>query len=118
MVRKEVWMCLLAYNLIRKTMMQAAQKAGLSPRQLSFCTAMQTIAASLTTLPVLDEATAVRLMEAQTNSLAEQIVGKRPNRIEPRAVKRRPKPHRLLNMTREKARELLRRGIDPHAKQK
>jgi hypothetical protein len=79
---------------------------------------MQTIAASLMALPVLDEATALRLVDVQLSSLAEQIVGNRPNRFEPRAVKRRPKPHRLLNMTRQEARELLRRGIDPYAKQK
>lgn len=118
MVRKEVWTCLLAYHLIRQTMLQAAQKAGLWPCALSFSTAMQTIAASLMALPVLDEATALRLVDVQLSSLAEQIVGNRPNRFEPRAVKRRPKPHRLLNMTRQEARELLRRGIDPYAKQK
>src|SRR6202043_3585174 len=46
MVRKEIWTCLLAYNLIRQTMVQAALLAEVSPRQLSFATAMQKIAAS------------------------------------------------------------------------
>jgi len=36
MVRKEIWTCLLAYNLIRKTMLQAAKDTDFSPRQLSF----------------------------------------------------------------------------------
>jgi hypothetical protein len=118
MVRKEVWTCLLAYNLIRKAMLQAATEAGLSPRELSFTNALQTIAASLGSLPLMDDDTVARLIAAQLAGLTEQRIGDRPNRVEPRAVKRRPKPHRLLNMPRDKARALLRRGIDPYEKQK
>ncbi len=114
MVRKEIWTCLLAYNLIRKTMLQAAKRHELSPRQLSFTHAMQTLAASWQTLPCQDQARQLSLIEAQIDSLASQLVGKRPNRVEPRAVKRRPKPHRLLTMTREQSRALLRRGVDPY----
>ena len=118
MVRKEIWICLLAYNLIRKTMLQAAKRHKLSPRQLSFATAMQTLAASWETLATQDQTTQLSLIEAQIDSLACQIVAKpnRANRVEPRAVKRRPKPHRLLNMTREKAREQLLNGVDPYEK--
>jgi len=116
MVRKEIWTCLLAYNLIRKTMLQAAKRNKLSPRQLSFAAAVQTLAASWLVLPTQDQPTQRLLIEAQIDSLASQLVGNRPGRYEPRAVKRRPKPHRLLTMTREEARELLRRGIDPYEK--
>jgi putative transposase len=108
MVRKEIWTCLLAYNLIRKTMLQAALQADLSPRELSFTNAMQAIAASLVSLPLLDAVAAARLIDAQLASLAEQRVGNRPDRVEPRAVKRRPKPHPLLTKPRAQARaELL-----------
>jgi len=69
---------------------------------------MQTIAASLVSLPLLDAVAAARLIDAQLASLAEQLVGNRPNRVEPRAVKRRPKPHPLLTKPRDQARaELL-----------
>jgi len=34
-------------------------------------------------------------------------VGNRPGRVEPRAIKRRPKPHDLLTLPRKQARELL-----------
>lgn len=118
MVRKEIWVCLLAYNLIRKVMLQAAKKAKVSPRDLSFTTAMQTIAASFLPLLLLDASTAASLIDAQLGSIGKQIVGNRPDRFEPRAVKRRPKPIRLLNMTREEARASLRRGVDPYVKQK
>ena len=119
MVRKEIWTCLLAYNLIRRTMLQAAKKTGLSPRQLSFTNALQNMAASWVILPTLDKPTMTSMINTQIESLASQLVGKptRANRVEPRAVKRRPKPHRLLTMPREEARELLRSGVDLYGKQ-
>jgi len=118
MVRKEVWTCLLAYNLIRKTILQAADAAGLLPRQLSFTHAMQTIAASLMVLPILADQLAECLIDAQLACLSQHRIGNRPNRVEPHAVKRRPKPHPLLTMPRAEARALLLKGIDPYQKQK
>jgi putative transposase len=110
MVRKEIWTCLLAYNLIRRTMLQAAHEANLSPRELSFTTAMQTVAASWETLAWADEGLLTQLIAAQLTSLAEQTVGHRPNRVEPRAVKRRPQPLALLTKPRNEARADLLRG--------
>ncbi|MFH1918615.1 MAG: IS4 family transposase [Planctomycetota bacterium] len=107
MVRKEIWTCLLAYNLIRKTMLQAAKGAGLSPRQLSFTLAMQTVAASWMVLITEDE----NLIDAQLASLTGQLVGNRPDRIEPRAVKRRPKPCKYLTKPRDEARAELLAGV-------
>jgi hypothetical protein len=50
-----------------------------------------------------------RLIAAQVSSLAEQTAGKRPNRVEPRAVKRRAQPIALLTKPRDEARaEMLR----------
>lgn len=120
MVCKEIWTCLLAYNSIRKTMLQAAKKHKLSPRQLSFANALQTMAASWGTLPTLDQPKISEMINTQIDSLISQLVAKpeRANRVEPRAVKRRPKPLRLLTMPREEARELLLSGIDPYEKQK
>jgi len=118
MVRKEIWTCLLAYNLIRKTMLQAASAAGLSPRQLSFANALQTMAAGWGVLPVLQHERLAAVIAAQLASLNSPLVGERPGRIEPRAVKRRPKPMRLLNMTRHAAREQLLRGVEPYARRR
>ena len=118
MVRKEIWTCLLAYNLIRKTMLQAAREMDLSPRQLSFTNAMQHMAASWVVLPTLEDPKIALMIATQIESLTSQIVGKRPNRFEPRAVKRRPKLIRLLNITRNEAREQLRNGVDPFKKSK
>jgi putative transposase len=104
MVRNEIWTCLLAYNSVRQTMLQSALAFKRSPRQLSFTAAMQKIAAAWLQGPLLDEATTAILIEIHWKHLSEQRVGHRPNRIEPRAVKRRPKPHALLMQPRAEAR--------------
>jgi hypothetical protein len=107
MVRREIWTCLLAYNLIRQAMLQAALASGQSPRQLSFTAALQKIAASWSVLAVSNEATAVLVIEVHLRALAGHRVGDRPNRVEPRAAKRRPKSHRLLTQPRHEARAAL-----------
>ena len=107
MVRREIWAALLAYNLIRQTILQAALRSGHSPRQLSFTAALQKIAAAWCTILVCHDATARALIDVHLRDMATHQVGNRPNRIEPRAVKRRPKPHRLMMQPREQARAAL-----------
>jgi putative transposase len=104
MVRKEIWTCLLAYNLIRRAMLQSAQESGHAPRRLSFCAALQTIAASWQVIVLSNDSTAARLVEVELENLAGHLVGNRPGRVEPRAVKRRPKPLALLTQPRAQAR--------------
>ena len=112
MVRREIWSCLLAYNLIRQTMLPAALAADCSPRQLSFTAALQKIAASWGTLLLSDASVSVLLIEVHLRHLASQRVGNRPNRVEPRAKKRRPKPHKLLTQPRAQARAALLVGAE------
>jgi hypothetical protein len=107
MIRREVAACLLAYNLIRHTMLQSAQAAGVSPRQQSFTAALQKIAAGFVILAVLD---LPELGDAHRTHLATHRVGHRGDRIEPRRVKRRPKPHQLLTTPRDEARAALLAG--------
>lgn len=109
MVRKEAWTCLLAYNLIRRSMLQSAAASGLRPRQLSFALAVQTIASSWLYMATAEDSSArSSLIDAELSNMSGHLVGNRPDRIEPRAVKRRPKPHALLTKPRREARaELL-----------
>ena len=108
MVRKEIWTCLPAYNLIRRTMLQAAAESDRSPRQLSFTAAMQKIAACWMVVLQMDEQRRAALIAIHLRGLLQHRVGHRPDRIEPRAIKRRPKPHKLLTKPRHQARaELL-----------
>ena len=104
MVEKEIWACALAYNLIRQSMLQAAILNGKSPRQLSFTAAMQKIAASWGILLMCDEGRSQLLIDTHLSHMAKQLVGNRPGRVEPRAIKRRPKPHKLLTKPRTQAR--------------
>jgi putative transposase len=112
MVHREIWTSLLAYNLIRQSMLQAAFASELSPRQLSFTAALQKIAVSFETLATCGADVLVMLIEVHLQHLSSQQVGDRPNRVEPRAVKRRPKPHKLLNQPRHQARAELLAGTD------
>ena len=110
MVRKEMWTCLLAYNLIRQTLLQSAQEAGVSPRTLSFTAALQTIGASWLVMVLGDDTLTSRLIAAALMAMAEHVVGNRPGRVEPRAIKRRPKEHALLTKPRTEARAELLKG--------
>jgi len=108
MVRREVWTHLLAYNMIRRIILQSTQTSGRSPRELSFTAAMQAIAASWVVAVLADPEMFGVLVDAQLANLAGHRVGNRPDRVEPRAIKRRPKSHRLLTKPRAEARlELL-----------
>jgi putative transposase len=107
MVRKELWTGLLAYNLIRRTMLQAAHAAQLLPHQLSFTAALQTIAASWLMTLFLNEEVKVALFRATHLGIASYRIGNRPDRVEPRAIKRRPKPHDWLTEPRSVARAKL-----------
>ncbi len=105
-----MWTCLLAYNLIRRMLLQSAKASGKSPRQLSFTAAMQSIAASWLVMVLSDDRVAAALIEAAATNCAGHLIGRRPDRAEPRAIKRRPKPHDPLTKPRAKARaELLAR---------
>jgi hypothetical protein len=103
MVRKEVWAHLLAYNVIRNQMAQAAKEAGLLPVQLSFKGAVQGVNALA---GWLGRAVGAELEEAcrQLRALlASYRIEERPNRSEPRARKRRPKHYPFLKEPRRQA---------------
>jgi hypothetical protein len=107
MVEKEVWMHLLAYNLIRGLMASAAEAHGKRPRQLSFKGTMQALERFRDVLGLVSPADRPRVVEALLEVIAASEVGDRFGRVEPRAVKRRPKPHKLLKERRDLARKRL-----------
>ena len=107
MVEKEIWAHLLAYNVVRSLMADAAREHGEEPRRLSFKGAMQTIRAFEESIRVADPSRRSELVEERLRAIASHRVGDRPGRAEPRAKKRRPKSHRLLTVPRREARKLL-----------
>jgi hypothetical protein len=102
MVRKEIWVHLLAYNLIRTVMADAAERHGIAPRTLSFRGAQQTFEEFL--LLLADPSNRLAFYDALLDAIAYHRVGNRPGRREPRAVKRRPATHPLLTEPRHLAR--------------
>jgi len=88
MAKKEIWIYLLAYNLIRVMMAQAAALAECLPRQLSFKHTVQLWIHRHRSGRDCDEPRRTTLLIL----IAQQRAGNRPGRIEPRAVKRRNKP--------------------------
>jgi hypothetical protein len=107
MVRKEIWMHLLAYNLIRQIMAEAAERHQMRPREVSFKGALQTLWAYRALIEELSDKDLSRLAAAMLSAIASHRVGDRPDRYEPRAVKRRPKPLDLLTVPRREAKRIL-----------
>ncbi len=88
MVRRELWVTLLAYNLIRKVIATAAAVHQKQPRHLSFTRACQSILASWMLLATGACREAPTLYATMLASLAAHEVADRPGRIEPRVLKR------------------------------
>jgi hypothetical protein len=107
MVQKEIWMHLLAYNLIRGVMAQAAEAHARQPRLLSFKGALQTMTAFQDALRQATPSDRERLVREMLKTISRHKVGDRFGRVEPRANKRRPKPQRYLNESRYQARKRL-----------
>jgi putative transposase len=111
MILKEIAAAMLAYNLLRQSLMQAAQKTEeLSPRQLSFTAALQATASVFAQLPVVGDAVRETMVTAQLGVMGSHRIGDRPGRVEPRANKRRPKVLALLTQPRAEARAALLAG--------
>jgi len=110
MAIKELWVYLLAYNLIRLLMAQAALLADQLPRQLSFKHTLQIWIAWQQRGGATHDAVSIN---ALLILIAEPRVGLRPGRVEPRALKRRQKPFPLLTKPRQIAREEIRKNGHP-----
>ena len=107
MVRKELWMHLLAYNLIRVRMAQAAAIHGPAPRTLSFTAAKILIHNFAPHLSTTEGAEHRRIEAELLEAIARRRVGKRPGRKEPRAVKKREQKYSYLTKPRTQARKQL-----------
>jgi len=109
MAIKEIWVYLLAYNLIRLMMAQSALLADIKPRSISFKHCLQLWLMCMHPSQSLDDEKLQTLFQL----MAQQRVGNRPGRIEPRAIKRRPKAYPLLMKPRDAARAEVKRNGHP-----
>jgi hypothetical protein len=97
-VRNEIRAHMIAYNLIRQLMSEAARAAAVQPWQISFKSTLTTLLEALPVLGMIrDPADLCRTLLA---CCRQHRVGDRPDRYEPRVVKRRPKPYKLMQKPR------------------
>ena len=108
MVRKEIAVYFLTYNLVRWAMVRAARLAQVSVRELSFTSARRLIRVFACHLNEGLNHARASLANALLKGISRGLLPKRPGRIEPRAKKRRPKPLLLLTVPRSVARAQIR----------
>lgn len=112
MIRKEIQMYFIAYNCIRCLMCEAATEADVPVRLISFKGALQ---AMRNWEPIFDstqrsKTDRQRILADFYESIARVPISQRPDRCEPRRVKRRPKPFPLMTSAREVMKENLNKG--------
>jgi hypothetical protein len=104
MNEKEIWVYFLAYNLIRLLIVQAALQMHLIPRQMSFKHTLQLWIA----FSNHNGNNTKTIKNGLFILIGQRKIGNRLGRVEPRAIKRRPKPYPLLMKTRATAQEEIR----------
>lgn len=114
LVRKEAWTHLLAYNLIRTVMAQAADQHDVQPRTISFKGTLQTLEAFQPFIVSMGKR-CLSLREEMYQQLLTAIVAhrvaNRPDRFEPRKKKRRRMPYDLLTKSRAEAKLDILKGV-------
>ena len=114
MIRKEVWTHVLAYNLIRTIMAQAAIKHRLEPRSISFKGTVQALEALQPIIAIQGRHNArfrCHIYQQLLDVVAAHQVANRPNRFEPRLLKRRPKHYAFLRKPRDVVKKLMAKGV-------
>ena len=104
MVRKEIWMHMLGFNLIRTVISEAAIQHELMPREISFKGTLQALNAIRSSLVLAEPSIIPELYQELLFTIASQLVRNRPGRVEPRAIKRRVQKLPLLTEPRDIAR--------------
>jgi hypothetical protein len=100
MVRKEIGIHFLAYNFIRIIMAEACAQHDVIPSQVSFKGAVQLLNKFMPHFINANRKTNQIMYAELLKNIVKNKIGNRPGRIEPRRVKRRPKPFDTLNRPR------------------
>lgn len=106
MVHKELTMHLIAYNLVRLTMLEAAADHDRPVQRLSFKGALSTIRQWAPIIAGSSPSARHTLWSCLLEYVAADALPHRPNRVEPRARKRRPKNYQLLTKPRHEFKEI------------
>lgn len=103
MVKKEIGVHFLAYNLIRIIIAEACSKDSLHPNHISFKGTIQLLNQFMPHFLSSNNNLYADLLQM----IVKNRIGNRPGRVEPRVVKRRRKPFPLLH----KKRSILKTGL-------
>jgi hypothetical protein len=103
MVQKEIAVHLLAYNIIRGNLAQAAVLHNKIPRQLSFRSTVQLVCQASKRMVVMMTKRLIHALLALLKAIASNTIGLQKRKNQPRAIKRRPKPFPLLTVPRHEA---------------
>ncbi len=108
MVVKEMWMHVIGYNLVRAMMIEAAVKYNVPLDRISYKGTVSTVRqwSPATATPDLDEGLRREIYQKMLYYIAKDKLPYRPNRVEPRAQKRRPKSYQYLTKPRESFEEI------------
>jgi hypothetical protein len=112
MVRKEIGIHFLAYNFIRIIMAEACEKHNEIPWKISFKGSVQLINSFASQFFNSTKQINKILYSEMLKSMIKNKIGNRPGRVEPRAVKRRPKAFPLLCRARIIEKKKLMRKIE------
>lgn len=100
MVRKEIYVHLLAYNLLRTLMWEAGKTVGVSPLRVSLQGTRQHLGNFISKLADAGVNKRKRLYRTLLQVIAHKLVPHRPGRVEPRVKKLRPKAYGWMQQPR------------------
>jgi len=100
MVRKEIGIHFLAYNMIRIIIAEACQREGLNPREISFKGTVQLLNSFMPHFVNGSTKHNGRMYTRMLSLIIKNKIGNRPGRVEPRAIKQRQKPFKTLDKPR------------------
>ena len=107
MIHRELLALLIAHNLARAVMAEAAREHDVPLERLSFQGTLDTLRSFCGASAQAGQPARRRLIWSKMlRTIAADEVPLRPNRWEPRAVKRRPKPYPKLNRPRHEYHEV------------
>ncbi len=105
-IQKEFTMHLIAYNLVRALMLEAATRNECDPLRISLAGAIATTRQWAPAMARCAKQNRAKTLEAFFRVIAADTVPLRPNRVQPRARKRRPKNYPLLTKPRQQFKEI------------
>jgi hypothetical protein len=114
LVRKEIWTHILAYNLIRTIMAQAAARHDVVPRSISFKGSLQTLDAFQPLIKLRadrDMTYRLQIYQHLLDAIITHRVADRPNRYEPRLKKHRRNNYDYLTKPRAELKRKMAKGI-------